>query len=189
MQVQLVNLEDGKLMKLYCLDAGINHKIFFSESDHMFASFDPVEDLDFHLFEKKNFPLLTLHLDRNEIKYELNDGKLNDALDPDNWINIIERPHNFYLLQSKSGCKLITFKTRHFFDKIRILHLTKEICEIEFTNNETAERIVKKNTRKYKTIDRQTSRFKRVQFNKKKVEKIKEDFEKAKIEFFEINEI
>ncbi len=45
---------------------------------------------------------------------------------------------------------------------------------------------MKKNTRKYKTIDRQTSRFKRVQFNKKKVEIIKEDFEKAKIEFFEI---
>ena len=52
MQVQLVNLDDSKLMKLYCLDADVHHKIFFKESDHMFASFDPVEDLEFKLFEK-----------------------------------------------------------------------------------------------------------------------------------------
>ncbi len=47
-------------------------------------------------------------------------------------------------MQSKYGWKLITFKTRHKFDDIRIRHLGKEICEIEFTENETVERIVKK---------------------------------------------
>jgi hypothetical protein len=64
--------------------------------------------------------------------------------------------------------------------------LGKELCEIEYRADETAERVVKKNTRKHKTIDRQTSLIKRVKFNQKIVEKIKEDLEKAKIEFYEI---
>ena len=65
----------------------------------------------------------------------------------------------------------------------------KELCQIEFEKDETVERIVKKNTRKHMTIDRQTSWLKRVQFNKKKVEKIKEDLEKSKIEFYELYDI
>ena len=50
-------------------------------------------------------------------------------------------------------------------------------------------KITEKNTRKYKTIDRLTSWLKTVQFKKKKVEKIKEDLEKAKIEFYELYEL
>ncbi len=111
-------------------------------------------------------------------------------MDKDNSINIIERPYNFYLLQSKYGCKLITFKFRsHDAPEIRILHLGKELCRIEFEKNETVQRIVKKNTRKYKTIDRQTSWFNRIEFKKKKVEKIKEDLEKAELEFHELYEV
>ena len=117
-------------------------------------------------------------------------------MDTDNSINIIDRPNDFYLLQSKSGCKLITFKYRPMHDqsKVRILHLGNELCRIEYERNEyqryeTVEKIVKKNTRKHKSIDRQTSWLIRVEFNKKKVEKIKEDLEKAEIEFHELYEI
>ena len=190
MQVQLVSLEDSKLMKLYCLESGIHKKIFYSQNNHMFASFWPIEYLEFHLFEKKNFEQVKSHLEENNITYELVKGKLDDQPLTDNWINIIERPNDFYLLQSKSGCKLTTFKKREReFENIRIIHLWKEICEIEFMKNETVERILKKNTRKYKTIDRLTSWLKRVQFKKKQVEKIKEDLEKAKIEFYELYEL
>ena len=117
-------------------------------------------------------------------------------MDPDNRVNIIERPNNFYLLKSKSGCKLITFKFSPMHDEseVRILHLGNELCRIEyernkFHRNQTVEKIVKKNTRKHKTIDRQTSWLIRVEFNKKKVEKIKENLEKAEIEFHELYEI
>ena len=187
MQVQLVDLEDSKLMKLYCLESDIHKKMFDSETNHMFASFRPIEYLNFQLLEKKNLEQLKSHLEVNDIKYELVNGILNDSTTRDNWVNIIERPNDFYLLQSKYGCKLITFKKRQpEFKEIKILHLGKELCEIEYSTDETAERIVKKNTRKHKTIDRQTSLIKRVKFNQKIVEKIKEDLEKAKIEFYEI---
>ena len=186
MQVQLVSLEDSKLMKLYCLESGIYKKIFYSQTNHMFNTFFPVEYLEFHLFEKKNLEQVKSHLKDNDIKYELVNGRLNDKMDTDNSINIIERPNDFYLLQSKSGCKLITFKKREHHYQIRILHLGKEICEIEYRKDETVGKIVKKNTRKHKTIDRQTSCLKRVQFNKKKAEKIKKDLENSKIEFYEL---
>ena len=193
MQVQLVSLEDSKLMKLYCLESGIYKKIFYSQTNHMFNTFFPVEYLEFHLFEKKNLEQVKSHLKDNDIKYELVNGRLNDKMDTDNSINIIERPNDFYLLQSKSGCKLITFKYSPMHDEseVRILHLGNELCRIEYERNkyhrdETVEKIVKKNTRKHKTIDRQTSWLKRVQFNKKKAEKIKKDLEKSKIEFYEL---
>ena len=147
MQVQLVSLEDSKLMKLYCLESGIYKKIFYSLTYHMFKTFFPVEYLEFHLFEKKILEQVKSHLKDNDIKYELANGRLNDKMDTDNWKNIIERPNNFYLLESKSGCKLITFKKREHNYHIRILHLGKEICEIEYRKNETVERIVKKYTK------------------------------------------
>ena len=197
MQVQFVLLEDSKLMKLYCLESGIYKKIFYSLTYHMFKTFFPVEYLEFHLFEKKILEQVKSHLKDNDIKYKLVNGRLNDKMDTDNSINIIERPNDFYLLQSKSGCKLITFKYRPMYDRdsvVRILHLGNELCLIEyernkFHRNQTVEKIVKKNTRKHKTIDRQTSWLIRVEFNKKKVEKIKEDLEKAEIEFHELYEI
>ena len=206
MQAQLVSLEDSKLMKILTLDKNIWIKIYFSSANHifekncetnyMFQTFAPIEYLDFRQFEKKNLEKLKAHFELKYIKYELLNGRLNDEMDPDNRVNIIEKPNDFYLLQSKSGCKLITFKYRPMRDDsvVRILHLGNELCRIEYERNEyqrndTVEKIVKKNTRKHKTIDRQTSWLIRVEFNKKKVEKIKEDLEKAEIEFHELYEI
>ena len=206
MQAQLVSLEDSKLMKIITLDQDIWKKIWFSsvnhifekncETNYMFQTFAPIEYFEFRMFEKKNLEKLKAHFELKDIKYELLNGRLNDEMDTDNRVNIIERPNDFYLLQSKSGCKLITFKYSPMHDEseVRILHLGNELCRIEyernkFHRNQTVEKIVKKNTRKHKTIDRQTSWLIRVEFNKKKVEKIKEDLEKAEIEFHELYEI
>ena len=111
MQVQLVNLEDSKLMKLYCLESGIHKKIFYSQTNHMLASFWQIEYLEFHLFEKKNFERVKSHLEENNIKYELVKGKLDDQPLTDNWIKIIEKPNDFYFSVYNKNIKYRKKKT------------------------------------------------------------------------------
>ncbi len=98
----------------------------------MFQSFQPIEYLEFRLFEKKNLEKLKAHLEDKDIKYELLNGRLNDEMDKDNRVNIIERPNDFYLLQSKSGCKLISFKFSPMHDEseVRILHWAMNYVEL-----------------------------------------------------------